>query len=134
MKTLKAIFFFSLITLFFACEKEAEIVEPSTEVEVTYRFVTRGEPQLDEVRFRDENNQVQTVLSPPIDWEYTMTVQQGFVGRLELDGSLPESDEEVRHSINIVINGSGYGCWSSGFLNTNPGPFSIETEYQMGGE
>jgi hypothetical protein len=129
MKTFKSILFLSLVTLFFACEKEEPLVEPPTEITVTYRFVTRGAPELHEVRFWDENYQMQTVTSPSPDWQYSFVTEQGFLARMEVDGYIPKGTNSFA---NCIIDGSGYGSWSSFFFQSAPGDFSIVNEYQLG--
>ena len=131
MKNHKLIFFLLLTSLFFACQKEETIIEPSTEVEVTYRLLIRGDVQLDEVRFMDENFQLQLIKNPTPDWNHKMTVEQGFVAKMELLGTLAEG---YSNSAMTLINGVGYGSWGANFLHQVPGDFHIKSEYQMGGD
>ena len=129
MKNFKSILFLSLTTLFFACQKEETLVEPGKDVTVTYSILVDGEATLDEVRFVDENLQLQTVKNPLSGWKYEMTVEEGFWAKAELIGSLPE---DGYNTARIRIKGTGYGCWSANYLQQVAGDFHIETKYQMG--
>ena len=129
MKNYKPILFLLFTTFLFACQKEETIIEPSTEVVVTYRLIIRGDVQSEEVRFLDENFQLQSVESPTSDWTYEMTVEQGFIAKIELLGTLADG---YTNSAMTIINGAGYGSWGANFLQEAPGDFHIKSEYQMG--